>query len=39
MEGLEKCISFNTLATSSNVAPNQTEGKGYARVTKQFPAC
>jgi hypothetical protein len=37
MEGLEKYISFNILATSSNVAHNQTEGNGYTRVTKQDP--
>lgn len=38
MEGLEKCISSNILATSSKVANNQTEGKGYTRVTKEGPS-
>jgi hypothetical protein len=38
MEGLEKCINSNMLATSSKVANNQTVGKGYTRVTKYGPS-
>ena len=38
MEGLEKCISSNIMATSSKVANNQTEGKGYTRNTKERPS-